>query len=576
MGNVFASPLLMSLLFVSENRGEGSIAEHTSSGGLKGSIAFFSLFLLSERVSLRISWGFNIKTLQAYLVLPAFGLVYLLGAPLRWRTRIFHLVLAFVLLLAVSFVWIMTVDLTPASQRPYVGSSPTNSELNLTFGYNGVQRVLGTIFGSGPSTGTSSSTQQAPAIGESGGFPSVGASGRGFPSGASGGGAFASSGLGGASPIRLFLQDMAGQISWLLPLALTGLFAAVWQTWRESSTRLPGNQRQQAIILWGGWLLTMVLYFSIAGAEHSYYLTMLGPGIAAAAAIGIVALSNEYRRSGWSGWVLPITLLVTALVQVYILSAYPSWSTWLTPLILGLSLVVAVALVIARLLPRGGMRRVISPAIAVGVLALLIAPTTWAAITTQQPGGLIPTAGPASTQGFGAMGALGGDSSQRNALLEKYLLAKQGQARILVATQSATLAAPIALDTGKTVIAWGGFLGTDPVLTTQKLAAMIDSGEVRFFLTMNTTPTDINIDQIPPQIREELPPQILRQIEEGDFELGGFGAFGGSNTNSAITTWITTKCNKVPASDWQSPSSNNAQVDLAGMGQQLYDCASHR
>lgn len=57
MGNVFASPLLMSLLFVSENRGEGSIAEHTSSGGLKGSIAFFSLFLLSERVSLRISWA---------------------------------------------------------------------------------------------------------------------------------------------------------------------------------------------------------------------------------------------------------------------------------------------------------------------------------------------------------------------------------------------------------------------------------------------------------------------------------------------------------------------------------------
>ena len=365
---------------------------------------------------------------------------------------------------------------------------------------------------------------------------------------------------------------MAGQISWLLPLALIGLFAAAWQTWRKALTRLPGNQQQHAIILWGGWLLTMVVYFSIAGAEHSYYLTMLGPGVAATAAIGIVALWSEYRRSGWSGWLLPITLVATAIVQVYILSTYASWSTWMTPLILGLSLVAAAVLGIARLLPQWSIRCVIYPAIAVGMLALLIAPTTWAAITTQQPGGLIPTAGPASTQNIGGMGALGSSLSHGDATLEKYLLAHQGQTRILVATQSATLAAPIALDTGKTVISWGGFLGTDPVLTTQKLASMVDSGEVHFFLTMSMSPTDFNIDEIPPQIRKELPPQILRQMEEGDFE---FGSFGGSNTNSAITTWITTKCNQVPALAWQSPS-NTGQASPGGMGAQLYDCASHR
>ncbi len=517
--------------------------------------------------------AFNIKTLQAYLVLPAFGLVYLLGAPLRWRTRIIHLAIALVVLLAVSFAWIVAVDLTPASQRPYVGSSSTNSELNLTFGYNGVQRVLGTIFGGGrAASGGSPSSQQQPA------FPGGGANGpggMGFP----GGGAFSSSGLGAASPLRLFLQDMAGQISWLLPLTLVGLFAAAWQTWRKASTRLPGNQRQHALILWGGWLLTMVIYFSIAGAEHSYYLTMLGPGIAATSAIGIVALWGEYRRSGWTGWLLPITLIGTALVQVYILSAYASWSSWLTPLILTLSLVGAVALVIVRLFPRLSLPRVTYPAIVAGMLALLIAPTTWAAITTQQPGGLIPTAGPTSTQTVGGMGAfpqgigaLSSDLSRGDPTLEHYLIAHQGQSCILVATQSATQAAPIALDTGKTVIAWGGFLGTDPVLTTQKLASMVDSGEVHFFLTMSISPTDFNIDEIPPQIRKELPPQILRQMEAGDFEFGGFG---GSNANSAITTWITKNCSQVPASDWQSPASSN-QAGPGAMGAQLYDCSSHR
>src|SRR5579863_6853540 len=38
--------------------------------------------------------GFNIKMLEAYLVVPAFGLLYLLAAPRKVRTRIWHLALA--------------------------------------------------------------------------------------------------------------------------------------------------------------------------------------------------------------------------------------------------------------------------------------------------------------------------------------------------------------------------------------------------------------------------------------------------------------------------------------------------
>src|SRR5579875_1196998 len=88
-----------------------------------------------------VGLGFNIKMLQAYLVVPAFALMYLLGAPRRWRTKIGHLALALLILLAVSFAWAVAVDLTPASLRPYVSDSGTNSELSLILGYNGLGRV---------------------------------------------------------------------------------------------------------------------------------------------------------------------------------------------------------------------------------------------------------------------------------------------------------------------------------------------------------------------------------------------------------------------------------------------------
>src|SRR5581483_3067592 len=85
-----------------------------------------------------IGLGFNIKMLEAYLVLPAFGVLYLLAAPRKFWLRSGQLLAALLVLLTVSLSWAVAVDLTPASQRPYVGSSKDNSEISLAFGYNGI------------------------------------------------------------------------------------------------------------------------------------------------------------------------------------------------------------------------------------------------------------------------------------------------------------------------------------------------------------------------------------------------------------------------------------------------------
>ena len=90
-----------------------------------------------------VGLAFNTKTLAAYLVVPGIAVAYLVCAPGSLLRRIAQLLVAGLVMAAVSFAWIAFVDLTPASKRPYVGSSTNNSELGLTFEYNGVGRVEG-------------------------------------------------------------------------------------------------------------------------------------------------------------------------------------------------------------------------------------------------------------------------------------------------------------------------------------------------------------------------------------------------------------------------------------------------
>ncbi|MDQ3928501.1 MAG: glycosyltransferase family 39 protein, partial [Chloroflexota bacterium] len=240
-----------------------------------------------------VGLGFNIKMLEAYLVLPALYLLYLVASPASWRRRFVHLGAATVMLLVVSLSWAVVVDLTPADQRPYVGGSSNNSALDLALGYNGLERLLGHDSGPG------------------GGPPGGGPPGGGPPGGGPGG--IGENGEPG--PFRLLNAQMAGQIGWLLPLAIVGLLAASWQnrpqlpldqphqglplrrrwffklvSFFKNLPQLPLDRQQGALVLWGMWLLTMAVFFSVAGMFHRYYMVMLAPAIAALVGAGIVAL----------------------------------------------------------------------------------------------------------------------------------------------------------------------------------------------------------------------------------------------------------------------------------------------
>jgi 4-amino-4-deoxy-L-arabinose transferase-like glycosyltransferase len=527
--------------------------------------------------------GFNIKMLEAYLVVPAYGLLYLLAAPKSIWKRVGHLALAGLVLLVVSFSWVTAVDLTPASQRPYVDSTQDNSELSLAIGYNGIERLLGQ-FGRGFGRGTRANAPTTPRSGNTNGN----GNGTSFPPGTPfGNGRFANSGrngtaqqqppggfggpgglfdTGAAGPLRLFTEPLGSQIVWLLPLAILGMIALAWQR----RPRFQSDRQQQSLVFWGMWLLTMGIFFSVAGFFHQYYMTEMAPAIAALFGIGLVTMWQDYRRPGWRGWLLPFALIVTAAEQIYILNGYPTWGQVLIPIIVVLCIIAVGVLISSRIAPHIKVRepgvRLLVPVLCAGVLALLLAPTVWAAIpVTQGRQADLLVAGPTQTDGLGGNFG-GGQGGNADASLIRYLEANQGTTKFLVAVPSSMTADSIILATNKPVMALGGFSGSDPILTTGQLASLVANGTVRFFLL-----NSLGRGQIPPQILDQLPQQIKERLQSGSRGFGGFGA----GQQSALTTWVTQHCKTVPTSQWQTTSTSTGSGDFGpGRASQLYDCAT--
>ena len=516
-----------------------------------------------------VGLGFNVKTLQAFLVLPAFYLLYLLAARTSWR-RILHLGAATVVLLAVSLSWALAVDLTPEDQRPYVGGSNGDSALDLAFGYNGAERLLGRSNGpggppGGGKAGDGKAAQQTPA-------PK--ADSQGDAKGGPGGGPGGVGENGEPGPFRLLNQQNAGQIGWLLPLAVVGLLVAGWQRWR---LRFPLDGRQGNLLMWGTWLFTAAAYFSVSGYGHRHYLVMLAPAVAALVGIGTVALWRDYRSPGWRGWILPLVLVGMAAVQGYILWDYEGWPVWLAPVISGLCLVAAVVLALLRLRPSFRADAYAAGAVTAGMLALLVAPTAWAAYDALAVGGFggLPAAGPRPVEaeggpggppgppggpGGGGLGGPGGPGRDADPTLVEYLQANRGDAGYLVATESSRSASPIILNTDEPVINLGGFMGRDPVFTSDELANLVGEGSVRFFLMPD---------------RERMEEMRAEREASGSGAPQGPSPGGPPGSDNEAATWVQDNCEKVPQEEWQSPEAEEqGGRNPPGRVQALYDCGA--
>jgi 4-amino-4-deoxy-L-arabinose transferase-like glycosyltransferase len=462
-----------------------------------------------------VGFGFLTKMLQALLVLPAFGVVYLIAAPVQLRRRLWQLAAATGAMVLAAGWWVAIVALTPASARPYIGGSQTNSILQLTLGYNGFGRLTGNETGS------------------VGGQP--------------GGSAWGPTGL-----FRLFNADFGGQASWLIPTALILFAAILWIARRKPRT----DRLRAATLLWGLWLLVNGATFSLAkGIIHPYYTVVLAPAIGALAGIGGVSLWRR-RADGFARGALAAAVGVAALWSFVLLGRTPAWHPSLRDVVLVLG-VAGMAMIAA-----GPRLRRASAAMVAGVVlvAALAGPGAYSLATAATPhAGAIPSAGPAATTGFGrGPGAFGGgppggrfgfggqfggqfgrngpgggfpggafpaagggrggglggllDASAPSSALVRLLEQGSSGYRWVAATVGANSAAGVQLATGSPVLAIGGFNGSDPAPSLEQFQALVRAGAIHYFLA------------------------------NGGGGFGGFGGPGGigagSNTSSAITQWV--------------------------------------
>ncbi|MFE4536671.1 ArnT family glycosyltransferase [Streptomyces scopuliridis] len=512
-----------------------------------------------------IGFAFLTKTLQGFLILPALALVYAVCAPTSVRRRLGQLALAGLAVVVSGGWWVAIVELWPASSRPYIGGSQTNSFLELTFGYNGLGRINGDEVGS---------------------------------VGGGGGGGF---GRGGAAGIgRMFSESIGGQISWLLPAALLLLVVGLVVTRRSART----DTARAAFLVWGGSLLVTLAVFSfMAGIFHEYYTVALAPYIAAVIGMGVTVLWEERARILASA-ALALAAAGTAVWAYVLLGRTPDYVPWLRWAVLIGGLLAAVGLLaVGRLglplaLAAAGLAVAASlagplaytlttvntayrgsiitagPAVARGggfggggprgvvgaAEAGMMPPGQQAAGQAQgqgqgqgqrqgriqgqaqgqgqgqgqppaaggwpqlSPNGALPEGGPAGRGGMGGGGAMGGllngqtVSSEAEAALKK----DASDYTWVAATIGSQNAASYQLATEKPVMAIGGFNGSDPSPTLDQFKQYVEDGKIHYFL-------------------------VSGEGGGGGGEGGGGGRGGGGfgGSNSGISTWVESTFKKV-------------------------------
>jgi 4-amino-4-deoxy-L-arabinose transferase-like glycosyltransferase len=439
-------------------------------------------------VGVFIGLGFLTKALQVLLVVPFFGLGYVLFANTTLRRRIVGAIVGVGAMLLSAGWWVAIVELIPASMRPYIGGSQDNSFLSVTLGYNGLGRLSGSEVGSvgggqrGPGSGTESIT-------------------------------------------RLFTQTIGGQISWLLPTAALLVIAGLAFRGRRPRTDL----RRAAYVVWGGWLLVTGLVFSLmAGIFHEYYTVALAPAIAAL--VGMGACEAWDRRTHWAGrGVLAAAAGTAAGMGFWLLGRTTAYGGWLRWSVLVVGFAAALLLLLTDRLPR------FATAVTVGgaVAAALAGPTAYAVTTVTTPHtGSIVTAGP-NTGGPGGMGrggvpgggmprggfpggapgglaggmpggmppggfpggsgqtggraganGMGGllNASTPSAEVVAALRAEASSYRWAAATVGSQNAAGLQLGSGEPVMPIGGFNGSDPSPTLDEFKGYVASGDIHYFM----------------------------------------------------------------------------------------------
>jgi len=490
-----------------------------------------------------VGLGFQAKMMQAWLVLPAMGFVYLIvaGGPLLRKAR--TLLVAGGTALAVSLSWMTAIALVPAAQRPYIDGTTNNNIFSMVFGYNGVDRFISNLL-----------------PGALGSDPLANLGTAGYTVGLV-------PGILGHTPVKLLLPQYASQIGWLYPLATAGfILGIVALRRRRSGARAPTTGPRPltdaalgadvnlgaGVLVAGCLLLTLTAVMSVMSLPHTAYLASMALPLAALSAIGIILLwRTAHERSSRLRFMVPITAAVQTGWVLLLVGGFPAFAQWLLlPIaVLGFGATLLLAVYVSR---RPYAPRLGRIAGAAGAAAALLAPLVWS-LSTVVPayagtandayaGPRIPASISRTViEGPYGIGLDSNRDTDQTAAVEaailRYAQAHSSGQRYAIATDSWRSAAPMIMSGSQHVLPIGGFtsrVSSPSVAAIQKLVA---DNALKFVLL--TAPS----------------------------------SKGGVSTANvlAIQRWAQASCQLVPQ---QSYGGNQQLLTSGGFPDRLYECGA--
>ena len=396
-----------------------------------------------------VGLAFQAKMLQAWLVLPALYLAYVVAAPPPALTRrVGQVALSALVALGVSLSWMLVVTAVPAHDRPYVDASCNNSVFSQVFLYNGTDRISGATLdqpGCSPAPVAVKGTPSA--------HPGTVAVPRG--------------------PGR-FLDGVFGRDSdWMLLPATVAAAGVMAARRREPRT----DPLRAATVLWTAWLFFTWCFFASSHFINSYYLAALAPPIAALCGLGLM-VAWRLRAQHATRAVVAGTVVAGTAYVLYLLPA----SAGVRPWVVATTLLLAVAAVATTVWSLHPSRPRWTTGAGVGLsAAALFASSVWASATVVTAG-LGPFDSPYQPAALTARNAA---ANARSAVVAAGL--NRAAARVsptvsvITSETSAGSSIPI-LDTGREFLPIGGFTGRVPSPTLAQFVGDVRAGRVTVVL----------------------------------------------------------------------------------------------
>ena len=375
--------------------------------------------------------GLAFLTKWAVALVPAPSLAAALfvasRGPVRHRLR--QVVVFGSALVVTAMSWVTVVLLVPAGERPYADGSQ-GSVLSLVVGRDGLSRLGGS------------------------------------------GGAGTELVAGSPGPWRLFVPPFDTQVGWLLPLAvgLLALVAAVaWRGRRAGAAATSSTAEGWAPswVLFGGWLVTSVVVFSVmSGPMHPYYTVLLAPAVGAVTALGLADLR---RRGRLRLALFPVAATLAYEAAVVTRGGLPTQ----TVVDAGVAVVAAAAAAVV-LAHNRQARRTLPAVLLTPLLALPVAfglSTDSHAVT-----GYDPVAGPGRPASAPAYPAA----------LMTFLRVHREGSLWLAAVPRATAASILQLQSDSPVLPLGGFTGHAGGPTVAQVRSWVESDRLRYLVIPHT------------------------------------------------------------------------------------------